>query len=340
MSNEEETLDNKNSLKQHRFNNFKILDSLDINQIVKLLEPESLQLKALILTFLPSHRARMVLDKMDSDEKTNILKRIANIKVVNLDILSRIEELFEEDVINRIRKLLTVNGISISKGLEENLAEANVGRVNEREMKFLVESFSMFQTLTSSQSILGYNLKNKSTKKRNYIYFDTKDLFLYKNNISYSLRDRDKDYFITLKVPINNDIFERDEYNASISKKDNIFDIEIHKNNSQLIPVRMVNDIIKDKPLLISAKFSVTTTRSIIELDKEHTIEISFDKIITEKTNKSNSIELYEVEIENKDAEDFVFMNFCENFKKSVGLKELNISKYQRVMNEIYNLSK
>lgn len=337
MSNEDKKIENNNNKSieksPHKFNNFKLLDSLDVTQITRLLEAESLQLKALIMTFIPTHRARMVLEKMSNSDKRKIIKRISKIRIVNLDVLSKVEQILEKDIRNRIKKLLTVSGKSISMGLEEDIGEASVGRVSEKEKKYLIESRSMFETLLTSKHISGYPLENKQTKKREYIYFDTKDLHLYNNNITYSVRDRGKDYFITLKIPLGKGILERDEYNASVNKEDNVFDIDIHRNNTRLIPVRIVNDIIKDKELQISLRFKVTTTRCIIHVDNDHTIELSFDRMNVQFKDNKTSVELYEIEIENKTSEDFVFLNFCENFKESTGLKEINLSKYQRIMN-------
>lgn len=332
--------DEPNTENSHQFQNFKALDSLDIDQIVKLLEGESLQLKTLVLTFLPTQRSRIIINRMKEEEKQEILKRISEIRVVNLDVVSHIERMLEEDINNRIKKLITVNGKSLSQGLKERLDEASTGRVNEKEKKYLIESLSMYHTLLSSNHIMGYTIENKNKKERNYIYFDTKDLQLYNNDISYSVRDRGKDYFITLKIPVAKGIIEREEYNASLPKKDNVFDIDIHKNNSQLVPVRMANNIVKNKKMMISARFTVITTRGLIYLDREHFIEVSFDKIKAKKNKNGKIIELYEIEIENKTAEDFVFFNFCENFRKSIGLEELNYSKYHRVMNELHNTDK
>jgi uncharacterized protein YjbK len=321
---------------EHNFRNFKILDSLDVNQIIKLLENESRQFKALVLTFLPKQRAKKVLEKMNVEEKDAILDRISRIKVINLDVVSQIEEMLEDDVKNRIRKLLTVNGKSLSQGLKEEIGEATVGRVTEKEKKFLVDNQEKFQVLVSSKTILGNEIKDKSVKRRHYIYFDTKDLYLYKNNITYSVRDRVKDYFITLKLPVDSGILERDEYNASVSKQDNTFDISIHQNNSVLVPVKLIKEIVDDEELIISAKFRVTSTRYRIELEKEQPVEISFDRVTLEGKQDTDLVQLYEIEVENKGADDRLFLTFCKGFQRETGLKEIDRSKYQRVIDE-YN---
>ncbi len=318
----------------HHFNNFRILDSLDVNQIIKLLENESRQLKSLVLTFLPKQRVKKVLEKMNIEERDAILDRISRIKVVNLEVVSQIEAMLEDDVRNRIRKLLTVDGKSISHSIKEEIGEAAVGRVSEKEKKFIVNNPEKFQGLLSAENIMGYETKDKSVKKRHYIYFDTENLYLYNNNITYSVRDRVKDYFITLKLPVENNILERDEYNASVNKQDNKFDISIHHNNSSLVPVKLVKEIVGNKELSLSAKFRVTSTRYRIELEKEQPVEISFDRINVPNTDGSSNIELYEIEIENKGADDDLFMTFCNKFQKTTELAEIGKSKYQRVIDE------
>lgn len=81
---------------------FEYLSEADADRIKILLETESVAVKAIVLSQLEPKKAAAVLNKMDSEEKSEIILRLAKMKNVSPEVLERIDKSLHE-------KLLTQN---------------------------------------------------------------------------------------------------------------------------------------------------------------------------------------------------------------------------------------
>ena len=149
-------------------------------------------------------------------------------------------------------------------------------------------------------------------KKRLNYYIDTNNNSLDNENITFNLRQRDKDWIITIKLLHKSlakkrdikGIFERIEFNCILtndevqaSKIDNHIDLSKLINNNKslrdLYDLR-VKPITKDLTLQIKEAFNIQTTRVLYPLPNDGLIQLSVDNIYTQGDLK----DLYEMEIE------------------------------------------
>lgn len=220
----------------------------------------------------------------------------------------------------------------------------------EMERKFLVPDEETFGALVTGISppvtqILEYNLKSFSYKVRPYRYFDTFDGTLAEKEIltsvgpmedlgaSLSVRSREEDYVVTVKIPIKNAAGQREEYEFNLP-----FGIDLYSVDPNSLsfwePLHRVRDICGNKPLQEIVRLEVQTNRCELYQGEKRKVEIAVDSVeasipypfILKK-------KFWELEVEEKESGTATDIETIVNFLKGkYPLKESSLPKWVKAL--------
>ncbi len=162
---------------------------------------------------------------------------------------------------------------------------------------------------------LQQNNKSRFIKKsRPNYYYDTKDFDLLSNNLSFSLRQRAKDWMVTVKLrpkemvkkSVQKGIFERIEVDCPIdntiiqaAKNGNDIDInQVIENQKELKETyhRQLEKYVAGIPLEIKNSFEVLSSRVLYPFRNNGLLQVSVDSVLTKPGVK----DIFEIEIELK----------------------------------------
>ena len=181
----------------------------------------------------------------------------------------------------------------------------------EKEYKFLV-SYQDFKNIFNKITVIfkNTNYKRKSILQVNY-YYDTSDLFLYKNNITYRIRQKDNNLQKQIKIKeFGNKYQKAVEHSENIKsiKKNYMFSMNFNNQKKDLSTELIGNLITKRESFFIND------------------IRIDFDKNLY--LGKCD----YEIEIEFQNDIENEILSLFDNFNTN------NEGKYKRFINTYLSL--
>lgn len=197
----------------------------------------------------------------------------------------------------------------------------------EVEAKFLTEQ-EIFKKILKLKDIAGYKIDNVLDILESDTYFDTKELDLHRQEVSFRIRKKDGTFLVTLKEkPVKTGaIYARVEEEAYIDKKDipKVIDYSLDIN-----PVREAKKLTGGKRLFKIFTIDKKRKRAVI-VKEDFIIRLDMDAIqfsIDESKKKQ-----YELEIEAKNAPVEEVEKVQEFLKEKFGkkLKPSKRSKYER----------
>ncbi len=202
-------------------------------------------------------------------------------------------------------------------------------------------------------------------KSRPNYYYDTKDFDLLSNNLSFSLRQRAKDWMVTIKLrpkemikkSVQKGIFERIEVDCPIdnniiqaAKNGNDIDINQVIDNQEYLKEtyhRQLEKYATDKPLEVKNSFEVLSSRVLYPFKNNGLLQVSVDSVLTKPGVK----DIFEIEIELKfggsktwlddvASRVFDYISYCviQEIKKST--TNIDPTVLDSVLKNVTNLSK
>lgn len=197
----------------------------------------------------------------------------------------------------------------------------------EIEAKFITKP-EVFEKILKLKDIAGYKIKEIQDITEEDTYFDTEELDIHRQEISYRIRKQDNTFLVTLKEkPIKTGaIYSRFEEEENINEKDvpKVYDYSL-----EIKPVKKAKELTNGKKLFkiftIAKKRKravITKGNNIIRLDMD-TITFDIDKFKKKQ---------YELEVEAKNAPMEEVEKVQEFLKQKFGkkLKPSKRSKYER----------
>lgn len=93
---------------------FEYLQNMDIESIFFILSNESIFVKTLILSKLKPAKSAAIINKLEKNEKNEIIKRLVNLKKISPDIVRRVDEIIKKKASNiKLNKESSLDGRSI-----------------------------------------------------------------------------------------------------------------------------------------------------------------------------------------------------------------------------------
>ncbi len=167
---------------------FDYLEGIDPERIKILIGDESLQIQALVLSQLEAKQAALVINKMDAEQKKNIVLRLAKMQSVSPEVLDSIDKTLHEKLLNQ--------NTENSQNLDGRGALAQI----LKRMDPGTEQ-SIIETLSEQDPDLGADLRNRLFTEEDFISADDKFI----QNKLRAMSDEDLAYLIAGK----NDLFRK-----------------------------------------------------------------------------------------------------------------------------------
>ena len=213
----------------------------------------------------------------------------------------------------------------------------------ERERKYIVEDETIFKNL------MAYLFKNKDKYKVNQygsynlmdFYFDTPDLKLFNNNVTFRVRSKNGE---TREINIKKDTLskqdDRIEETIKLNKEFYLSNFEYIEDDKMLYKIFKDLDILNDEDIP-----SIVNTMAIINLRKKRKVMVkesntSFE-ILSDYVRYQNRMNRQfheerqiEIELDKGDYDSNVFEKFIEVIEKEFDLKDKysSQSKYERAL--------
>ncbi len=155
----------------------------------------------------------------------------------------------------------------------------------EKEYKYLVSYEDFKNTLYNlTNALKNTNYEKKSILQVNY-YYDTLDLFLYKNNITYRIRQKDDRLQKQIKIKESGNKYQKAvEYNENIkSIKRTYTFIPNFNNENKNLNIELIGNLITERESFLINDIRIDFDKNLYLGKCDYEIEIEFQDIINDK---------------------------------------------------------